>query len=314
MQDPGNELRWDDVRVLLTLVRRGSLKRAAEELGVNISTVSRRLDGLEEGMGIRLFDRTPEGTKPTAAAEQLLPFAERMEAAAMGLQRGVEALEVEPEGEVRITAPPGVVDHFLAPRVSAICDRYPRLRIHILSAIAYADLTRREADVALRLNRPEAGDLVAKRLAAEGWSVVASPEHAEELGRLRRAEQARWVTWGPELAHLPDRRWVDQHVPADRCALVTNSMTAQLEAVRAGYGVMLAPSVYATLRGLAAVSLGRSVKTSLATLPVGSLWLVGHRAHRQVPRIAAVWGWLEEAFGSMPTRRPGPGRGRDLAV
>ncbi|MEQ9317762.1 MAG: LysR family transcriptional regulator [Polyangiaceae bacterium] len=297
MQSLGAHLRWDDVRVLLALIRSGSLKRAAVALGVNISTVSRRLDALEEETGVHLFDRTPEGTKPTVAAEQLMPFAERMEAAAMGLMRGVEALEIEPEGEVRIAAPPGVVDHFLAPAVGELCTRYPRLRIHILSAIAYADLTRREADVALRLGRPESGDLVAKRVVAQGWSVIASTEHAGELGTLRRADAARWVTWGPDLAHLPDRRWVDANVPPERCALITNSMTAQLEAVRAGYGVMLAPAVYGELRGLAAVRCSRKLRQSIAALPIGSLWLVGHRAHRQVPRIAAVWGWLEEAFG-----------------
>lgn len=278
------------------MMRRGSLKRAAEDLDVNISTVSRRLDALEGETGVHLFDRTPEGTKPTAAAEQLMPFAEQMEAAAMGLLRGVEALEAEPEGEVRITAPPGVVDHFLAPAVGELCERYPRLRIHILSAIAYADLTRREADLALRLGRPESGDLIAKRMMAQGWSVIASTDHAVELGTLRRAEQARWVTWGPELAHLPDRRWVDDNVPPERCALITNSMTAQLEAVRAGYGVMLVPTVYRTLRGLSEVRCSRTLRQSIAVLPSGSLWLVGHRAHRHVPRIAAVWEWLEEAF------------------
>jgi len=96
MQTPTDGLRWDDVPVLLALAREGSLKRAAAHLRVNISTVSRRLDALEEAVGLHLFDRTPEGTRPTAAAERLLPFAESMEQAAFGMGRILEGFEAEP--------------------------------------------------------------------------------------------------------------------------------------------------------------------------------------------------------------------------
>ena len=137
------DLRWDDLRVFLALYRHGSLKKGAQALGVNISTASRRLDALEASTGVHLFDRTPEGARATAAAEQLLPFAESMEQAAHGFARGVEAFEAEPEGEVRITAPPGLVDHFVATALPRLCDAYPRLRIKLESAIGYSDLTRR---------------------------------------------------------------------------------------------------------------------------------------------------------------------------
>lgn len=289
-----HELRWDDLRVVLALQRQGSLKRAAEQLRVNISTVSRRLDGLEELLGVHLFDRTPDGTRPTAAAEQLLPFAERMEEAAHGFVRGLEGFEVEPEGVVRITAPPGLVDHFLAPALVELCDAHPRLRIQVLSSIGYADLTRREADLALRIVRPAAGDFVATRLSTQGWTLVASASHASALGRLRDPDATRWVTWGEDLAHLPDSRWIAANVDRSRVVLETSSMTAQIEAVRGGLGVMLAPTVYADLPGLCAVSCTPKLRRSLDALPKGSLWLVGHRALREVPRIAAVWGWLRE--------------------
>lgn len=290
------DLRWDDVRVLLALARHGSLKRASASLGVNISTVSRRLDALEEAAGAHLFDRTSGGTLPTAAAEELLPFAERMEQAALSMTRVFEALEVEPEGTVRITAPPGLVDHFLAPALATLTDAYPRLRISVVSTIGYADLTRREADIALRLLRPATGDLVAKRLATHGLVLVGAPAHAAALGRLTDPAATRWVTWDEDLAHLPDARWVAEHVPSERIVLRTSSMTAQLEAVRAGIGVMLAPMPYATLPALRAVELGPKLQKSVGAIPAGSLWLVGHRALRDVPRIAAVWRWIEERF------------------
>ena len=148
------DLRWDDLRVLLVLFRVGSLKRAAEELGVNISTASRRIDALEAAIGVRLFERTPDGTHPTVAAEELVGFAETMEYAAHGLMRGVQKLEAQVEGRVVITAPPGVVDQFLAPALVELANRHPRLSLTVVSTVGYADLTRREADIALRNSPP----------------------------------------------------------------------------------------------------------------------------------------------------------------
>lgn len=292
-------LRWDDLKVLLALYRRGSLKRAAEALGVNISTVSRRLDALEELLGAHLFDRTPDGVRPTAAAEQLVPHAEAMERAAQGLVHGLEGFEVEVEGIVRITAPPGLVDSFLAPALPELCDAHPRLRIQILASVGYADLTRREADLALRMMRPAAGDFVATRLASHPWRVVASPAHAAKLneaGKLREPDATRWVTWGEELAHLPDARWLAANVSRERVVLETSSMTAQLEAVRAGIGAMVVPRAYVGLPGLSEVRCSAAIEKSLAALPEGTLWLVGHRALREVPRIAVVWAWLKRRF------------------
>ncbi|MCX4240601.1 LysR family transcriptional regulator [Paraliomyxa miuraensis] len=297
-------LRWDDLKVLLALHRRGSLKQAAQELGVNISTISRRLAALEELLGAQLFDRTPDGVMPTAAAEQLVPHAEEMEQAAVGFVHGLEGFEVEPEGVVRITAPPGLVDHFLAPALVELLQTHPRLRIQIVASIGYADLTRREADLALRLMRPAAGDFVATRLVSTGWCVLGSPAHAEALGELRDPAATRWITWGEDLAHLPDARWLATHVERERVVLETSSMTAQIEAVRTGLGVMVAPLAYAGLRDLVAVPCGKELAASLAALPEGSLWLVGHRALRQVPRIAAVWSWLRQQFEVALAQKP----------
>lgn len=290
------ELRWDDARVFLALWREGSLKRAATSLGVNISTVSRRLDGLESALGARLFDRTPEGALPTAAAARLAPFAEGMEQAALGFVRGLEEFEVAPMGVVRVAAAPGIFDHFLASRIPELVRRHPGLRVEVASNIGYADLTRREADLALRLRRPTRGDLVAKLLNDSPWGIFASPTQAESLGTLRRAAAATWVTWGLGLLHLPDARWVDARVPEAQVWLRSNGMTGLIEAVRAGLGVVLLPRPYRRLPGLVEVPCAPALKRELAELPTGQLWLVGHRAHRHIPRIAAVWAWLEALF------------------
>lgn len=294
---PGDPaLRWDDFRVLLALARHGALGRAADALEVNISTVSRRLDALEAALGVQLFDRNSDGTRPTAAAEQLLPLAETMEHAADTMAMELQAYEADPQGEVRIAAPPGVVDHFLAPDLVDLHRAHPRLQITILSAISYADLTRREADLALRLTRPQSGELVATKLMARGYCIVAAECAAATMPRLADPDDASWVTWGPDLAHLPDHRWIRDHVTPSRVVLMTSSMTAQLAAVRTGLGLMIVPEPYAALPGLAAVPCSPKIRRSIATIPPGALWLVGHGALRDVPRIAAVWSWLKTRF------------------
>ncbi len=302
MQTPDN-LRWDDVRVFLALTRQGSLKRAAAELGVNISTASRRLEALESMLGAHLFDRTPEGTRPTAAADRLLPFAQSMETAAIGFARGLEGFEVDPHGVVRITAPPGMVDHFLAPSLAELATTYPRIRIEVLSSIEYADLTRREVDIALRVLRPATGDFISTGLESHGFVILASPDHAAALAPLDDPCTIRWVTWGDDLNHLPDARWLAEHVTREQVVLETSSMTAQIEAVRTGLGVMLGPEPYADLPGLTRVECSPALVRSLHSIPNGTLWLVGHRSLREIPRVAVVWDWLKERFGNNPPAR-----------
>ena len=134
---------------------------------------------------------------------------------------------------------------------------------------------------------------------ALGTTIAASPARTAKLtesGKLRDPEATRWVTWGEELGHLPDARWIAAHVGRDRVVLETSSMTAQIEAVRAGIGAMVVPLPYAKLPGLAPVEHSTKLGKSLAALPEGTLWLVGHRALRDVPRVAVVWAWLKGRF------------------
>jgi DNA-binding transcriptional LysR family regulator len=295
MQSFGN-LRWDELHLVLALLRSGSLKSAATELKVNVSTVSRRLDAMEEALGQVLFDRTPDGTRPTEAATLMAPFAEEMEQAAARAALAVQGLEAEPEGLVRITAPPGVADHFIATALPKLFKRYPKLRIELLSTVSYADLSRREADLALRAMRPSTGDLVSARLGVAKRVVCVAPKLARKLGCVDDFKALPWITYAEDLNHLPEVEWVLKQVPAEQIMLRSNSITAQLEAVRAGAGVRLEASPFVELPGLTELSLSDRLSRVLAQVPSGALYLVGHRALRAVPRISAVWQFLQEHF------------------
>jgi DNA-binding transcriptional LysR family regulator len=294
---------WDDARVLLALWRAKTLTGAGAALGVNASTVGRRLDALEAALGARLFDRTPDGVLATAAAERLVSHAEGLEQAALGLANAAQGFERAPEGVVRISAPPGVADHFLAAGLPRLLAKYPKLRLEIDASVGYVDLTRREADLALRALRPTAGDLVAVKIVEEDDAPLAAPALAKRLGTLARTADAPWIGWGRDLVHIPSGRWLAEHVPESAVLLRTSSIGAQISAAEAGLGLVVVPKVYASVRKLVEVPLGPALAAARAALPRESLWLVGHRALREVPRVAAVWDFIVQSMSGVASAR-----------
>ncbi len=293
-REPGLALRWDELEVLLALGRAGTLSGAALRLGVNTSTIGRRLDAMESRVHVHLFDRTPTGIAPTELAESLMPVAEAMERAAADATRLVAGRETEPEGIVRLTAPPGLANWIVAPHLPELRRRHPKLAIEIDASVGYVDLTRREADLALRSGRPTSGDLVAVRLQESASVIAASPPFVRRIGRPTSLDAFDWITWGSELAHLPDARWIADNVAPERIALRTSSMDAQLHAARAGLGALLVPIPFLKAAGLAEIVPERALAKRLPAIRGGSLWLVGHRALRNVPRIQAVWDFVVE--------------------
>lgn len=285
-------LDWDQIRVFLAVTRAGQLAAAAARLGLDVSTVSRRLDRLEEVLGVELFERSRDGTLPSAAAEAMLPAAEEMEQSLARFTAAVDAVETVAEGVVRLTAPPGVADAFVAPLLARFRELYPRLRVELEASIGYADLTRREADLALRAVRPQSGDLVAVRIVTTRAVPLASPAYAAELGKLKLWKDARWIAWAPDLMHIPTGRWLAERGLGDAAVLRTNHFASQLAAAEAGLGVVLAAEVFSAVRRLTPVVTARTLAAERDTLPSEELWLVGHRALRSVPRIAALWEFL----------------------
>lgn len=295
MQDTPAALEWEQVRLFLAVARGGSLSAASARLGIDVSTVSRRIDRLETELGARLFDRTRDGTTPTALAENMLPHAEEMELAASRFASAGAQAETEVEGIVRLTVPPGIADTFVAPALVKLRERHPKLVVALDASIGYADLTRREADLALRAHRPASGELIAQKLVTAQAVPLASPEYARELGKLRSLAHVRWITWGDDLVHLPDMAWLKKHVPDFAPVLRTSHFASQLSAARAGLGAVITPQPFTSV-GLVELAHTRALDEAWAELPSGTLWLVGHRALRHVPRVAAVWSFIVETM------------------
>jgi DNA-binding transcriptional LysR family regulator len=142
---------WDDLKVLLALRRKGSARGAAQELGVSNSTITRRLDDMEHKLQAHLFDRTPDGYRMTAAGEQILPTAEHVEELVMGVERKITGGDQELTGSIRLTLPPAGRLGFLVARLAQFTEQYPGIDLELTSSFDAADLSRREADIALRV-------------------------------------------------------------------------------------------------------------------------------------------------------------------
>jgi DNA-binding transcriptional LysR family regulator len=302
-------LDWNDVRMFLALCRARTVGSAAATLGIDASTVSRRLVALEEAMDASLFDRGRDGVSPTKAAEDLLPVAEEIEQAMLRFTNATESLEREVSGLVRITCPADVAEVVVVPFLRELFTRHPALSLELTPGEALLDLTRREADIALRTVRPTRGDLLVTKLAALRWVAAASPELARELGTIRAWPDAPWITWGERLAQIPPARWLDGHAKGVRPILRSDSLRVQLSAVSTGVGVALVPEPSLEHYGLVPLKLGASLRESAAAWPADELYLVTHRALRDVPRVRVVWDLLLQKIGErFSVKKP---RGRD---
>jgi DNA-binding transcriptional LysR family regulator len=285
-------LHWDDVRLFLALCRSQTLGGAAKVLELDASTVSRRLVSLEEALATSLFDRGRDGVAPTKAAEDLMPVAEEIEDGFGRFTHAVGALEREVAGTVRVACPPDLAEVVLAPLLPALLSKHPLLRVLIDPGEGIVDLSRREADLALRTVRPQRGDLIVTRVLSASWVLAGTPKLLKKLGALRAWEDAPWVGWGERLAHVPAARWLSDHVKGYQPRLRSDSLMVQLAVVRAGGGVALVPQPSLDHYGLAQVKLAPALRAAAASWPVDELYLVSHRALRHVPRVRVVWDLL----------------------
>jgi len=294
-------LQWDDVKLFLALCRARTVGAAGRALGVDASTVSRRLVALEEAVAATLFDRGRDGITATKAAEDLLPVAEEIEAMMMRFTNAAEGLEREASGLVRLTCPPDVIDVLVAPLLRELLARHPALQIELDPGEALLDLTRREADLALRTVRPMRGDLVMTRLRTVRWVPAAAPKLARALGTLRAWTDAPWVGWGERLAHIAPARWLASHARVEPLVR-SDSLLVQISVLASGVGVGLVPEPSVDHYGLTPIKLGSLLRDDARACPSDELFLVTHRALRDVPRVRVVWDMLVEHVGDRPRR------------
>jgi DNA-binding transcriptional LysR family regulator len=274
--------------VLLCVARRGSATQAARDLGTTPARVLRRLGALEASLGTALFDRTPGGLVPTPALDLVLPWAEQAAGAIGQMRSELAGLEQAPIGNVHLALFPGLVNYLVTRRLDAFLDAHPGLSLELEPASAIVDLTRREADLAIRTVRPTTGDLVVQRLATFSLCAMAAPSLAHRKPR-RRPSMLPWLAFNESLSGTPESLWLRAHLPDARVVLRASDFQVLLSAAQSGIGALVVAEPLGRVAGLVPLPLPHK-------MPEGTLWLVTHRALRPVPRVDAVWNWLLSAF------------------
>lgn len=282
---------WDDLRIFLEVARHGRLTGAARALGLDHSTVSRRIDGLEQGLGARLVDRSPSGARLTEAGRALLLHAERIEAETQAADSALGGVDNALTGTVRVATPAAFGTYLLAPRIGAFMARHPRIELELAPESRTVSLSQREADLAVTLKRPPRGRLYARMLGQFTVGFYASPGYLAEHGQpetIADLAAHRLISYIDDLIDFPELRYLDEVAPGLVGQFRCTSATVQLAAVRAGGGIGL-------LHEFAARDDSQLVRILPAIAPQRAYWLVVHAELRRLPRVRAVADFLDEA-------------------
>lgn len=279
-------LSWDDARILLAVVRHGTQASASKALGIDQATVSRRLLRLEDAIGSPLFLKDGTRLIPTEMGRHM---AERAEEAEASLAAFLGTDNSESAGVVRIAAAPIITAQLLAPALPLLRRLAPGVLVELIAAPDGAGLTRRDADIALRLDRPGSTGFVARRIATVAYGVYAR--------RGVDAAQLPWIGFDETLADLPEARWLARRNGEEVIARA-NDVQAILQAVRSGMCRGLLPTAIAKRDEALAL------QPSNEPLPSRDLWLLVERRVRQIRRVSLTLGWVEalirDAFAPAP--------------
>ena len=278
------ELDWNDLRYVLWLSRTGQIASAARKLGVDETTVARRLKSIETQLGVRLFERHTGRLRPTDSGQIAIGRAERIELEVDAVKDGVTSADAVAVGKVRITATPLVMNYLLIPSLPALMRLQPRLQIELVAEPRNLSIINREADVAVRMARPESEQrAVARHVGRIDYAVYGTATH----------RPLPWITYDADLSNLPHVRWMAKAIEADpqaEIALVVNDSELALNAVRAGLGRSLMPCrIGDAVPGICRLGDERPVLSR-------DMWAIVHPDLKHLARVRAVMAWCEQVF------------------
>jgi DNA-binding transcriptional LysR family regulator len=286
---------WNDVRYFLAVARGGSLTGAAAQLHASQSTISRRIDMLEHRLGIRLFSRHQTGYLLTDEGAGLVTHAEALEAAALDLEGYSSGVSRGVIGTVRLATAENLASHLIIPARPKLRNEHPDVRLEIVTSVASVSLSRREADLALRLSRPEQGNITIRHLGDQAYAVYGSRDYLHLHGRvhaLGRLEGHAFIGWDDSWSHLPMARWLNQATDGAVPAITSSSLQGHLAAAKAGIGLALLPCFLADPE----TELERVCEP--AETFTQEIWLATHRHIAGSARVRAVASFLTDIIRS----------------
>lgn len=281
---------WEAIRCFVAVARRGSLSEAAEELGMSIPTISRRIDSLEAQLGLKLLMRGPRGASLTEAGQAILQVAEPGARHLSQIGRRARALQEGPNlPSVRISATEGVVADILAPRLASLRALDPAIAIDLEVSNDIADLNAGRTDVAIRMVRPVEDTLIARRLPPIRLGLFASPAYlgGKDLDRLvLQEEHLLWLD--RSYGEIAENVWLKAQGLEPIIRFSTSSVRALLTAASQGVGIAPLPAYTALAAGL--------IEVPHRPMPDRQPWLVFHRDTKANARLQMVRDWIVACF------------------
>jgi DNA-binding transcriptional LysR family regulator len=277
-------MNWDDLKVVLALARAGTLAGAARELGMDATTVGRRLAAIEASLRARMFDRLSSGYIATEAGHRAIALGEEVDRAVLAFRNEIEGTDQRIDGRVRLTGLDAIFNNLIIPRLPSLLDRYPGLEITFSSNLDFVDLSRREADIALRSREPQHPDSVGRRLgtlAQAAYSAKSAVTGAQPslIGLPREYD-------GSDFARI-----LAESFPAGTIVARGSSESHIHELVRAGVGIGLLDCFV----GDRDPGLRRVLTNPVWTQTV---WAEVHVSMSRAPRIRIVMDFLQEVFAA----------------
>jgi DNA-binding transcriptional LysR family regulator len=288
MAEPYKNLSWDDFRLIKAIAEARSLPGAAERLGINHSTVFRRLKQIEDAVGTPLFEKHRAGYTLTAPGEEVAALADRIDEDVNGVMRKLAGREIAPAGELRVTTNDTLLVHLLTPLFAEFRQQCPDVQLDILLSNQSLNLSRRDADVAIRATDNPPETLVGRRTARIAWALYgraggvegeAGPDRIDILTR-------NWVSLGEQLGAFKLVKWVSAHIPPERVVYKINTVLGLAEAIEEGVGIGYLPCFIGDVRP--ALRRLEPPQPDFAT----DLWLLTHPDLRHAPRVRVFLDFL----------------------
>ncbi len=285
-------LNWDNLRYVLIVANEGSIAAAARELGVNRSTVLRRINQFQDDLNCRIFERGDAGYVLTAEAEKMINAAREVENTLFDMQRQIVGRELKLEGELRVTTTDTFMISLLGPHLASFRQRHPHIVVDVLVTNSVLDLNRRDADIAIRPTRAPEANLVGRRLRDVEFGIYATAECLAAANN-QEFEQQRWIGFADSLRATPIGAWFEANIARERVCLRCDSFVAMRGAVEAGIGLALLPRYL----GDESASLVR-LDADTSSLTTG-LWIL---THPDLVRSARVNAFLEHFSAALDQR------------
>ena len=272
---------WDDFRLVKAIADSGSLVGASGALGLNHSTIFRRLGALEDVLGTRLFERSRNGYAATAAGEEMIRLAGRMDQDIVDFERKIAGRDVKPAGELRVATNDAMLVHLLTPVFASFREAFPDIRLDVVIGNSSLNLSKRDADVAVRATTEPSETLVGRKIARFGWARYVATKWIDQ-GRPVEGDRVPWVGLNETLAQISAGKWLQANVGARQIVYRVDTVLGMAEAIASGLGIGLVPCFIGD-RMSALTRLGLH-----KTEDVGeSLWLLTHADMRNSARVRA---------------------------